>query len=402
MLEYDKLLSAKGKHTRLQVDEIDEATPLIGENFEGYRSCGNGQVEPEESAAETTDSPQSGLVGMIVVLLVGVFVSQADGSLVLAAYSKVSSEFGDFENGSWLFSAYVLAMCVTQPLYGKLSDIYGRKTCLQISYMLFALGTACTGLGQSMRQVIAARAVQGAGGAGMVCMVSILLTDLVPLNEVALYRSYVNIAQTVGRSCGGAVGGYIVETLGWRWAFLCQCPVTFIAIGLVAWKLPVSSKSGGTTEAAESKLKRIDWVGAVTLSLTILSALIIVDMGGQKYPFSHPIIISAMVTFAVAGVIFLVTEDRYAKEPIFPLHLLSRYVVVTSYAVLFLQNFAQTALMMIIPIYFQVTKKASTAVAGTYLIPAVFGNTIGGLLTGFFIKRRVSKRPYTLLFTKRS
>lgn len=108
-------------------------------------------------------------------------------------------------------------MCVAQPLFGKFSDIYGRKRCLQTAYILFAIGTVGCGIGQSMGQLFAARAIQGAGGAGMVCMVSILLTDLVPLHEVAVYRSYVNIVQTVGRSCGGAVGGYLAQTIGWRW-----------------------------------------------------------------------------------------------------------------------------------------------------------------------------------------
>lgn len=86
-------------------------------------------------------------------------------TLVLAAYSKISSEFDDLESGSWLFSAYVLAMCVAQPLYGKMSDIYGRKRCLQFSYTLFTIGTLGAGFGQTMSQVIVARAFQGIGGA---------------------------------------------------------------------------------------------------------------------------------------------------------------------------------------------------------------------------------------------
>lgn len=151
------------------------------------------------------------------MLLIGVFMSQADATLVLATYGTISSEFNDLESGSWLISAYVLAQSCAQPLYGKLSDIYGRKACLQASYVLFALGTLGVGLGQSMGQVIASRAVQGAGGAGMVCLVSILITDLVPMHEVATLRSYVNVVQTVGRSCGGAVGGYLAQVLGWRW-----------------------------------------------------------------------------------------------------------------------------------------------------------------------------------------
>lgn len=147
----------------------------------------------------------------------GVFVSQADTSLVLATYGKISSEFDDLERGPWLLSSYMLAMCVSQPLFGKLSDIFGRKKCLQGAYLLFAIGTAGSGLGRSLSQVIFARAIQGAGGAGMVCMVSVLLTDLLPMHEVAVYRSYVNVVQTVGRSCGGAVGGVLASTIGWRW-----------------------------------------------------------------------------------------------------------------------------------------------------------------------------------------
>jgi len=129
----------------------------------------------------------------------------------------ISSEFDDLASGSWLLSSFVLAQCCAQPLYGKLSDIFGRKACLQVSYILFALGTLGSGLGQTMAQLIASRAVQGAGAAGMVCMVSILITDLVPMHEVASIRSYVNVVQTVGRSCGGAVGGFLVEVMGWRW-----------------------------------------------------------------------------------------------------------------------------------------------------------------------------------------
>ena len=151
------------------------------------------------------------------VLLIGVFISQTDYSLVLATYGHIGSEFNELDSGSWIISAYVLAGCVAQPLYGKLSGIFGRKTCLQASYVLFVLGTAGSGLGRNMVQVIASRAIQGAGGAGMVSMVSIIITDLVPIHEVASLRSYVNVLQTTGRSSGGVIGGLLTQTLGWRW-----------------------------------------------------------------------------------------------------------------------------------------------------------------------------------------
>lgn len=173
-----------------------------------------------ENAPEEAPQRSASVYSTLSVLLLGVFVSQTDQSFVLATYGAVSSDFNDLEAGSWLLSSFILAQCVAQPLYGKMSDIYGRKACLQTSYLLFALGTALAGLGRTMGQVIAGRAIQGAGGAGMVSMVSIIIADLVPLNEVATLWSYVNILQTLGRSCGGFIGGLLTQSLGWRWYVL--------------------------------------------------------------------------------------------------------------------------------------------------------------------------------------
>lgn len=183
---------------------------------------------PESSQLPTSDEDlelakteqseiSTGTWAAISVLLIGVFIANTDSSLILATYGLISSEFGDLGSGSWLISSFILAQCVAQPLYGKLSDIYGRKHCLQVAYTLFAIGTAGTGVGRSMGQIIVARAVQGAGSAGMSSMVSIIITDLVPLHEVATLRSYVNIMATTGRSCGGVIGGALTSALGWRW-----------------------------------------------------------------------------------------------------------------------------------------------------------------------------------------
>lgn len=114
-------------------------------------------------------------------------------------------------------SAYILAMSAVQPLYGKLSDIYGRKPVLLVAYAMFAIGNLGAGLGRSLGEVIAWRAVQGIGGAGMGSLVAIIIVDIVPMYDVASTRSYVNIMQTSGRTCGGVIGGWLTQTLGWRW-----------------------------------------------------------------------------------------------------------------------------------------------------------------------------------------
>ncbi|KAF2217754.1 hypothetical protein CERZMDRAFT_108408 [Cercospora zeae-maydis SCOH1-5] len=337
----------------------------------------------------------SGVYATISVLLLGVFVAQVDASLVLATYGTVASSFGDLDSGSWLLSAFVLAQCVAQPLYGKLSDIYGRKHCLQAAYILFALGTTMTGLGQSMTQVIGGRVVQGAGSAGITSLVSIIITDMVPLHEVASIRSYVNILQTSGRSCGGVIGGALTYTLGWRWAFLVQVPPMLLSMLLVHRRLELPKRqSSGHTQW--QKLKRIDFLGALSLCAAIFAACFMLETGGSQFAWNSAPIIGSGVGFVVALTTFIVSANMVA-EPIFPLQLLRKWVVLSSYSMAFLQVLLQFSLMTIVPLYFQVTNKANTAQAGAYLIPAFVGNTIGGLTSGYFIKHTGLHKPMTVV-----
>lgn len=154
---------------------------------------------------------------MVNVSRTGVFIANADTSLVLATYGRISSDFNSLDNTSWLLTGYMLSMCGTQPLYGKLSNIFGRKPLLLLSYVLFALGNFVTGFAGNMSVLVLGRVIAGAGGAGMSSIVSFLVADMVPLRELASYRSYVNVVQTIGRSCGGPLGGKMAEVMGWRW-----------------------------------------------------------------------------------------------------------------------------------------------------------------------------------------
>lgn len=210
-----------------------------------------------------------------------------------------------------------------------------------------------------MPQIIAARAIQGCGGAGMVCMVAILLTDLVPVHELAVYRSYINVIQTVGRSCGGAFGGFLAQTIGWRWcvdtgsllvstnitcrAFSGQGPLLLVAFWLVERWLPNTRQGSADTRSTWEKFQRIDIGGTISLSLNIALALLILDMGGQKVPWNHPLIISAAAIAFASGIVFVLIEKYWAREPVFPLRLMTKYSVANSYTLIGLQNLTQTA-----------------------------------------------------------
>ncbi|KAK6523646.1 hypothetical protein TWF281_001625 [Arthrobotrys megalospora] len=326
---------------------------------------------------------------IIAVLLLGVFVANGDGSFVLATNGVISSEFGRLDDASWLVTSYMLTMCALQPLYGKLSDIYGRKAMVLISYAFFGLGCLYSGIAQSLTGVIVGRAVSGIGGAGMNVLVSILITDLVPQRDVAAWRAYVNIAATTGRSLGGPVGGYLTDTVGWRWSFAGQAPLVGIAGILVAFRLhnTIPTTESTTPETQKSKLARIDFLGSFLLATTIVGFLLVLDLGGQRLPWSSYYIIGIAIASVVFLIAFALVEIYVASEPIFPLYLLTKNNIATSYGSLALSTVSQIGIMYTVPRYFQITRNSSVTEAGAQLVPAVVGNVIGGLITGLSVKK---------------
>ncbi|KAJ5951515.1 uncharacterized protein N7479_009928 [Penicillium vulpinum] len=348
-------------------------------------------VQDEESPLlprSDTDAKVKALTGVgtiIAVLLLGEFISNADTTLVMAAAGRISSEFNHLRDASWLATGYTLGACAAQPMYGKLSDIYGRKPILLLSYVLFALGCIMSGIGSQMWVVIFGRAISGVGGAGIMTIGSIIITDIVPKREVATWRAYVNIAMTLGRSLGGPLGGWLSDTIGWRWLFILQAPFFALAAVLVIVKLNVGEKADSTSKG--SKLAQVDFLGTALLASSIVSIVTLLDQGGKSFPWSSwwtVLLASSGVSLLIA---FVLVEAYVAREPIFSLRILRRTNVSMAYIIGGLQIAAQLGMMFSVPLYFQVTQRASTTVAGVHLIPAVIGNTVGGLVAGIFIRR---------------
>ncbi|KAI1045843.1 hypothetical protein LB505_010619 [Fusarium chuoi] len=359
-----------------------ETTPLIPE------------IPPEVSDVErnSPDEPKTYshafIARVVVALLIGIFTSNADGSLVLATHPVIASEFGKLQDSSWLFISFMLASAASQTIYGKLSDIFGRKTILIFCYGLFAVGCFCLtnfrGAGQSMWQVILGRVISGSGGAGMTTMASVIITELAPLREVASWQSYMNVIATVGRSIGGPLGGFLADTIGWRWSFLGQSPIFAVSMIIAAILLPSTTQTEGATL---ERIKRIDALGALLLGGSVLAFMVPLEIGGQKIPWSHPLVPTLAAAGVILSVAFVLVESRWAKEPIFPLRLLKSGDVTKTYLIAFGQAGAQLGMMYTVPIYFQVTQRVSSTVAGAHLFPAVIGNTVGGIATGLIIKR---------------
>ncbi|OQU94858.1 hypothetical protein CLAIMM_01149 [Cladophialophora immunda] len=351
---------------------LDETTPLIINNSQSLESDA-ASTESDSSGDEAPKKPLTfEIMSMLSVLFTGVLVANVDMTFMVATYPQISSELHAFRDGSWLLISYMLAMCASQPLYGKLSNIFGRKRLLIAAYLLYALGSCICAVSRDIRQIIVGRVIGGAGGAGLVCLVSIIITDVVPLREVAVYRSY---------------------KLGWRVAFACIGSFTAAGALLVAWRLKLGGNGSSKRdqervhESSWELLKMVDFLGSIFLSLSIVALLLIFSLGGEKLAWDDPrIFVLAAGTIAFGG-LFYATETYWAAEPIFPPSLLTRRPVLTSYSLLALQNAAQGAASLSIPLFFQVLLSVGPSAAGSYLLPSVVGNTVGGLITGMYIKR---------------
>lgn len=198
-------------------------------------------------------------------------------------------------------------------------------------------------MGQTMRQVILGRVVSGAGASGMAGLVSILITDLLPIREVAQWRAYVNLVATLGRSMGGPLGGWLVDVVGWRWSFFGQVPLIAVAILLVAIYLPGSpppAATDGDAGSKKSKLGRIDFRGSVLFALAVLALLLPIELGGARLPWSHPAIPSLFGLSALLLAAFVAVERRQ-EEPILPLDIFHRRDAVFSFLILGFQIAAQ-------------------------------------------------------------
>ncbi|KAK6062553.1 Arylsulfatase 3 [Seiridium cupressi] len=376
--------------------------PTISPDSESNVAVVAGEPDSENVAATVTDNQQSkppgqvtldksSLIQVIAVLAIGEIDPSLDGSIVLATHPRIASEFQALDQSSWIFISYLLSGVATQTLYAKLSDVYGRKWLLVFCYALFAIGLTIIGLAQSMWQVILGRAISGSGGSGMASIGLVLVTDLIPLREVATWHGCMNIINTTGRSLGGPVGGWLADQVGWRWSFLGQAPLFIIAIISCILAIPNTRRASAPQDQTSAKkvnlFIRIDIVGILLLGLSILVLMLPLELGGVKIPWQHPAIFVLFGLGAVLLSLFLATEAWWAPNPVFPIRMLKNREILACYLVIGLLAAAQTALVFSVPLYFQVTQRVSNTIAGVHLFPAVFGNAIGGLAAGRIIKR---------------
>lgn len=317
-----------------------------------------------------------------------------DNLIVASVYGKIGSDLNQLSKMSWIASSYLLTTTCFQPLYGKLSDIFGRKACLLFAYITFAIGSAWCGLARSMDELIIARAFAGIGGGGMTTLVSIVVSDIVPLHKRGTWQGFLNIVYATGASTGAPLGGLMADRIGWRWAFLLQAPATLLAALLVLVSLNIPHRHPDANDKTTwEKFKRIDFAGALTLVLAVLTLLLALDRGGNVSWSDKTVLITAPISAALFIAFFFI-EGFYASDPFAPPRIVFDKGLLSCYIAYFFSMGGFFSALFYLPLYFQAVLSLNASESGLRMLPAIAGSVSGSLGGGVLMQK--TGKYYTL------
>lgn len=252
-----------------------------------------------------------------------VFLYGFDGTITAATYGIISSSFSAANTASWLTTSYLVTSTAFQPLYGRVSDIFGRRICFFLSTVTFALGCLGCAVAQDIITLNCMRALTGFGGGGLMTMATIVNSDMIPFRKRGMYQAMQNGLFGFGAICGASLGGSIADGIGWRWCFALQVPVSTLA--LVTGYLVIRNPEGTIAKGEDGWRKvwgKVDFTGAVVLVVAISVQLVGLSLGGNELPWTSGWVIGSLVGSSVLFALFLVVEKRTRAIPVIPLKML--------------------------------------------------------------------------------
>ena len=293
----------------------------------------------------------------------------------------IAASFNSGTLFSWIASGYLIANAAFQPLSGKLTDIFGRRAGLAFATIFFAGGTLICGLAGEGWVMILGRVVAGTGGGCLNTISTFVASDLVPLRKRGVWQGFGNIVYGSGMGLGGVFGGFINDTIGWRYAFYIQVPFIIIGgiMGFIMIDVPIK-------ETDKDKIKRVDFLGAFTLVASLVLLLLGLNSGGNIVPWNHPLVYVSLPLSLVILLVFVYVEDRVADEPIIPVRLLMNQSVLAACLTNWFGTMSVFALMYYGPVYFEVVRGISATGAGTLFIPQAVGAAVGSLGSGSIMR----------------
>jgi EmrB/QacA subfamily drug resistance transporter len=323
--------------------------------------------------------PQVSTPVSMVILSIGLLLLLAslDQTIVSTALPTIVADLGGLDHLSWVVTAYVLTSTVVAPLYGKLGDLYGRRNMVFVSVALFLLGSVLCGVAGSMTFLIASRALQGLGGGGLFVLALSVVGDVIQPQDRGKVQGVFAAVFSVSSVIGPLVGGWFVQYVNWHWIFFINLPIGLIAVVIFA----TNFKPRGV------RVKhRIDWAGAITLTLALGALTLVTSLGGRSFDWASPQSVGLITLSAASLAAFLWIETR-ASEPILPLGLFKLNVFWVTCVIGFVAGVAMFGSITFVPLYLQIAMGSTPTESGLQLIPMTAGILLASTMSGRYMGR---------------
>lgn len=305
--------------------------------------------------------------------MLGTLLFSLDQLIVATAMPHIVRQLNGLSLYSWVFTAYMLASTVTIPIYGKLSDTFGRRGLYILGIVIFLLGSLLSGFSQNMTQLILFRALQGIGGGAMMVNTVAIIGDIFPPAERGRWQGLNISMSALATVLGPILGGWITDNFSWRWVFFVNIPVAILAIGVVAVSMP--------RIARKVKESSIDFRGALLIAIGLVPLLLALVWGGDRYPWASWQIVVLLCTAGCALFAFVLVE-RKAREPILSLSLFENKAFTISVLAIFLTMIGLYGSLIYVPLFAQGVVGVSATNSGLILMPMMIGLMLASILCG--------------------